>query len=85
MNIKCAWCKKDMGEKEPLDDKSTTHTICPKCSRIHFGRDLRTEKELADLKAMSEVRIRGNKRLDSLSLCDLGDPRFNVEGVMPIE
>lgn len=27
----CAWCKKVMGEKEPLDDKRETHGICPEC------------------------------------------------------
>ena len=29
----CAWCKKDMGEKPPLEDKSITHGICPECLR----------------------------------------------------
>jgi hypothetical protein len=29
--IICSWCKKCQGEKEPLDDKRTTHTICPVC------------------------------------------------------
>jgi hypothetical protein len=27
----CSWCKKVIGEKEPLDDKSITHSICPEC------------------------------------------------------
>ena len=27
----CSWCKKDMGEKEPLSDKSITHGVCSKC------------------------------------------------------
>lgn len=31
MKIICAWCKKDMGEKPPLDDERVTHTICPEC------------------------------------------------------
>ena len=30
--VQCAWCQKDMGEKEPLDDLSITHGICPECS-----------------------------------------------------
>jgi len=31
MRVQCAWCNKDVGEKEPLDDKSTTHSICQEC------------------------------------------------------
>jgi len=27
----CSWCKKILGEKEPLEDKRTTHTICDDC------------------------------------------------------
>ena len=27
----CAWCKQVMGEKEPLEDKRITHTICKNC------------------------------------------------------
>lgn len=31
MEISCAWCKRHMGEKEPLEDRSVTHGICPPC------------------------------------------------------
>lgn len=31
MKVKCAWCGKDMGEKPPLDDDSTTHGMCEDC------------------------------------------------------
>jgi len=27
----CCACQKIMGEKEPLEDKSTTHGLCDKC------------------------------------------------------
>ena len=30
--IICGWCTKDMGEKEPLEDKVITHSICRPCS-----------------------------------------------------
>jgi len=36
MRIVCAWCKKDMGEKPPYEDKGTTHSICPECKAKHF-------------------------------------------------
>ena len=31
MRSVCAWCGKDLGEKEPLGDKSTTHGMCKSC------------------------------------------------------
>ncbi len=36
--IKCAWCGKYMGEKEPYEDKSVTHGICPECLAKYFPR-----------------------------------------------
>lgn len=27
----CAWCKKELGEKEPLEDKRITHGMCEEC------------------------------------------------------
>ncbi len=33
MKIECAWCKLDMGQKEPLSDPAVTHTICEACQR----------------------------------------------------
>lgn len=32
----CAWCGKDMGEIEPLDDDSITHGICDDCLLRNF-------------------------------------------------
>lgn len=40
MKIQCAWCKKDMGEKPPYEDKGITHTICPECLKKYFPRGL---------------------------------------------
>ena len=31
MRIVCSWCKKFIGEKEPLDDPSETHSKCAEC------------------------------------------------------
>ena len=33
---KCCVCGLIMGEKEPLDDKSVTHTYCDICKEILF-------------------------------------------------
>lgn len=32
MKVICAWCKKDLGEKEPLEEKIVSHGICGECS-----------------------------------------------------
>jgi len=37
MKIVCAWCNKDMGQKEPLSDKSTTHGMCKECFKKIMG------------------------------------------------
>lgn len=29
----CAWCGEVLGEKEPLEDKRITHTICDDCDK----------------------------------------------------
>jgi len=34
--IVCCVCQKVIGEKEPLDDKTETHTYCRPCYQIHF-------------------------------------------------
>lgn len=31
MRVACAWCKRDMGYKEPLDDPSISHGMCDEC------------------------------------------------------
>ena len=36
----CGWCRCDMGEKEPLQDKSETTGMCPQCARIFLHKKL---------------------------------------------
>ena len=31
MKIICSYCRKELGEKEPLEDEGLTHSICPEC------------------------------------------------------
>lgn len=31
MKVICAWCKKDMYDKAPFEDKTVSHSICPEC------------------------------------------------------
>lgn len=37
MFVKCAWCKKPIGVKEPLDNHDTTHGICAQC-KVKLGK-----------------------------------------------
>lgn len=34
MIVICAWCKKDLGVKEPLEDKAVSHGMCPECVEL---------------------------------------------------
>jgi len=49
MEIKriCAWCKKEMGEKEVPDDSKyeATHGICPDCREREFPKRHDNEDE----------------------------------------
>jgi len=38
MIIKCAWCGKNMGEKQPYDDKDITHGMCSKCLKRELAK-----------------------------------------------
>lgn len=44
MKVVCAWCNKELGEKEPLEDTSITHSICDECKNKYF-------KEIKDAEA----------------------------------
>jgi hypothetical protein len=39
MIVICAWCGCDMGQKEPINDVSKTHGICPPCVDKVLNRD----------------------------------------------
>lgn len=42
----CAWCKRVLGEKEPLDDPRITHTICENCNKDLVGSTASQKKTL---------------------------------------
>ncbi len=37
MNVICSYCRKDMGEKAPLENDQVSHGMCPECTE-HFTR-----------------------------------------------
>lgn len=32
----CSWCKRTIGEKEPVSDPSETSAICPECYKNNY-------------------------------------------------
>lgn len=42
MKVICAWCRRKLGEKAPLENPGETHTICAAC-REEFNREPRQE------------------------------------------
>ena len=41
----CSWCGKDMGEKEPFEDKSVTSGMCPECYKKQTGEEMAMENK----------------------------------------
>ena len=41
----CAWCKKILGEIEPLDNHETTHGICEECADKLEREDVEEEQD----------------------------------------
>jgi DNA-binding CsgD family transcriptional regulator len=68
MNVQCAWCGKDIGRKEPLEDTETTHGICPDCYRTVSRRPVHLSGRLMDVLELA-VRGRPNQEIaDSLNI-----------------
>ena len=41
----CAWCKKILGEIDPLDNHETTHGICEECADKLEREDVEEEQD----------------------------------------
>ncbi|HEX7586553.1 MAG TPA: hypothetical protein VF390_02890 [Patescibacteria group bacterium] len=39
----CAWCNKELGEKE-AEGEGATHGICPECAEKNFGKEMPIKK-----------------------------------------
>ena len=50
----CCVCKKIVGEKEPLEDKSETHTVCKDCFQKEIEKQ---EKAIAERRESSSVPV----------------------------
>ena len=62
MLLICAWCRVVMGEKEPFEDASSTHGICPPCKR-------KVQDELRERQRRREnEQARGRSGSDSVSV-----------------
>jgi hypothetical protein len=62
MVIVCAWCQKYMGCKEPFDEASVSHGICPECSDREALEDapvLVVSRERAETIPMLHSLLRG--------------------------
>lgn len=73
MKVLCAWCEKEgkpalMGEREPLDDPSETHGLCPEHRlqvEAEFARvRAEAERQRADAERQREEAERLRKKVD---------------------
>jgi len=85
MKIICAWCKKEMGEKEPLSDTSITHTICKPCSKEFLGVDIDKETQMKNpklsIKDIGEIWDKLSRK-DKISI--LKDLKFSKDHINTI-
>lgn len=59
MKIICAWCKRNMGEKDGKGVQGTSHTCCVECKVIHFPKYMTDE----DWVALDQLLLRQEGRL----------------------
>lgn len=52
MKVICCYCKKDLGDKAPFEDKSVSHGACKSCAE----KDLKRQLAIFDNKSESLVR-----------------------------
>lgn len=56
MIIICAYCRKFLGEKQPIEDKRTSHGCCKEC----LAREIKKLKILEDFKDNEQGEDNGN-------------------------
>lgn len=44
MRVVCSYCKCELPEKEPLDDKRISHSVCPTCFDVVFPKEIDDDK-----------------------------------------
>lgn len=59
MKIKCGWCDKDMGEKEPIENREITHGICKDCV---FKKIIGKKSRKENFKKIYSQKIAKNKK-----------------------
>jgi hypothetical protein len=55
MEVVCSWCGEKIGQKEPLEDKTKTHGICPVCATGVRAESFRLIEE-------QRIRCRGDNK-----------------------
>lgn len=75
MIIECCKCKKILGEKKPLEDRSRTHTYCDECYKDVLSdiEKLRNQKVLYEENKMNQIISFFEKSRDEGKIFDLGD------------
>lgn len=74
----CAWCGVNMGEKEPMEDKRTSHGICKDCVEKHIKPELEGIKRFKELRGhssheekVSRVKERKGKSKEPIKLHEI--------------
>lgn len=66
----CSCCKKVIGQKEPLEDKSETHGICQECFKVEVAKltmrfditfDIKDKIDEIFMKEIDEIQTEKNR------------------------
>ena len=86
MKCICSWCGKEMGKREPHDDQSTTHCMCPECEEYFVkSMEVRRLGEFLDRfeKPVLAVDSAGRDLAANQNMADmLGKPRREFSGLL---
>jgi hypothetical protein len=72
MQIICSWCGKSIKEREPLGDKSISHSICEECYK-KVGYEVKKFKERLERALQIAGREWGNIRVSLQGCGDIGE------------
>lgn len=61
MQVICAWCNKDLGQKEPLEETKVSHGICPICMESL----LRQENVVLSVPSLGAISIHDRQEGDA--------------------
>ena len=88
MKIICAWCKKEIEEKEPLNDPDISHSICQECIDRKSSKEDKIKNRLFQ-DGMKVICLKwysqGEGEIIPLRLCEIRQEVVGKDGFLSCE